>query len=93
MSEKNGKKSTKKKVGKTSSAKKKKAVKPDFYIQYGGKEIDAQDVLDRIKDIWTKEMENEADDLKELKVYVKPEEDAAYFVINGDIKGSFGLSC
>lgn len=73
------------------TAKKKKAVKPDFYIQYADKEIAAKDVTERIQEIWTKEMENDPGDLKELQVYIKPEEDAAYFVINNEIKGSFGL--
>ncbi len=65
--------------------------KPEVYIQYGDKEVDIQDVLDKIKEQWTKDLENEADDLKELKVYIKPEDNAAYYVINGDITGSFGL--
>ena len=73
------------------ATKKKKAVKPDFYIQYGDKEIAAKAITERIKEIWTKEMENDLGDLKELQIYIKPEEDAAYFVINAEIKGSFGL--
>ena len=32
------------------ATKKKKAVKPDFYIQYGDKEIAAKDITERIKD-------------------------------------------
>ncbi len=73
------------------TAKKKKNGKPEFYIQYGDKEIAAKDVTKRIQEIWTAEMENDPADLRELQVYIKPEEDAAYFVINGEIKGSFGL--
>lgn len=73
------------------TTKRKKNVKPDFYIQYGDKEIAAKDVTERIQEIWATEMENDPGDLRELQVYIKPEEDAAYFVINGEIRGSFGL--
>ncbi len=72
---------------------KKKAEKLlDIYIQYGDKEVCIQkEVLEKITEIWTKDMGNPEEDMKELKVYVKPEDDAAYFVINKDITGSFGL--
>lgn len=64
----------------------------DIYIQYGDKEVCIQKgVLEKITEIWTKDMGNPEADMKELKVYVKPEDDAVYFVINGDITGSFGL--
>ncbi len=86
-------------AAKGSNARKKKvpAVKKtgmvtEIFIQYGDKEISIHDqVMERIHEIWTKDMGNPDEDMKELKVYVKPEDDAAYFVINGDITGSFGL--
>lgn len=61
------------------------------YLQYGDKEVEIQDVMDRVGEIWTKDMGNQPDDRKDTRVYIKPEDDTAYFVINGDIKGSFGL--
>ena len=30
-------------------------------------------------------------DLKDVKIYIKPEENAAYYVINGDVTGAVGL--
>ncbi len=65
--------------------------KSEIYIQYADSEICIQDVLDKIKAQWTKDLENGEDELEELKVYIKPEDNAAYYVINGDITGSFGL--
>ena len=65
--------------------------KSEIYIQYADQEVQIQDVLDKIKEQWTKDMGNEEDDLQELKVYIKPEDNAAYYVINGDVTGSFGL--
>ena len=70
---------------KVPAVKKKTGMVTEIFIQYGDKEISIHDqVMERIHGIWTK-------DMKEMKVYVKPEDDAAYFVINGDITGSFGL--
>ena len=36
-------------------------------------------------------MGKKAADMKELKVYIKPEENAAYYVINGDVTGCVSL--
>ena len=77
---------------KVPAVKKKTGMVTEIFIQYGDKEISIHDqVMERIHEIWTKDMGNPDEDMKELKVYVKPEDDAAYFVINGDITGSFGL--
>lgn len=78
---------------KNAPAVKKKAERlTDIYIQYADKEVCIQkEVLGKVTEIWTKDMGNPEEDMKELKVYIKPEDDAAYFVINGDITGSFGL--
>ena len=43
------------------------------------------------KDIWTDDMGKKEKDLKDIKIYIKPEESKAYYVINGDISGSVWL--
>lgn len=63
----------------------------EVFIQYWGKEVRAKDIVERIKDIWTKELGNKAGDLADLKVYVKPEENMAHYVINDDVTGSIEL--
>ncbi len=63
----------------------------EVYVQFNDKEVNMKDVLDKVEEIWTNDMDNKAEDLKEVKVYLKIEDNAAYFVINGDITGSFGL--
>ena len=55
-----------------------------------GKEFSSADLTAKVKEIW-KEMGKKAADLKDIKVYVKPEENAAYYVINNEETGSFGL--
>ena len=64
----------------------KKAVKATLYIQAAGKEVSYDDAIARVKDAW-KEAGNKVGDLKEMAVYVKPEEEAIYYVINGDVTG------
>ncbi len=62
----------------------------EVILQYAGKEIPAGELTRKVKEIWTGEGRAEAD-LKDIKLYVKPEEYMVYYVINGDITGSFDL--
>ena len=41
-----------------------------------------------LRRIWTDELGKKEKDLKDIKIYIKPEENKAYYVINGDITGS-----
>ena len=69
----------------------KTAVKETVYLQYLGKEINKDDLVKQVKDIWTKELKNKAGDLKSVTLYLKPEEKMAYYVINDDVTGSIAL--
>jgi hypothetical protein len=69
----------------------KKVYKETVYLQYLGKEIDKDDVIRRIKEVWTKELNHKIGDIHTLTVYMKPEENLAYYVINGDVTGSVTL--
>ncbi len=51
--------------------------KADFYIEFGGVQVAAKDVLENIKKTIGK-------DTKEIAVYLKPEESKAYFVADGE---------
>ena len=70
-------------------AKKAPAKTQEIYVQYMGKEILDKDLVEKVKEIWTKEMGNKVKDLVDLKIYVKTEENAAYYVINNDVTGRF----
>ena len=69
----------------------KTVVKETVYLQYLGKEINKDDLVKQVKDIWTKELKNKAGDLKSVTLYLKPEENMAYYVINDDVTGSIAL--
>lgn len=84
------KKTTTRTTAKTTAAKKAEPV-TEVYVQYWGKEIHTSEVADRIKKIWTEDMGKKASELKELKIYIKPEDNGAHYVINGDITGFIEL--
>ena len=84
------KKTTTKTAAKTTAAKKAEPV-TEVYVQYWGKEIHTSEVAARIKKIWTEDMGKKASELKDLKIYIKPEDNGAHYVINGDVTGFIGL--
>ena len=73
------------------TAAKKTAVKETIYLQYLGKEINKDDIVKQVKEVWTKQLKNKAGDLKSVDLYLKPEENAVYYVINGDVTGSLNI--
>ena len=94
------KKTTRKAASKTTAPKKtpakrtaaKKAeTNTEVYVQFWGREIHTKDVVESIKKVWTEEMGKKESDMKELKVYIKPEDNGAHYVINGDITGFVGM--
>lgn len=72
----------------TKTAAKKAVVKETVYLQYMGKEINKEDIMKNVKEVWTKELKNKVGDMKSVTLYLKPEENKAYYVINGDVTGS-----
>ena len=81
----------KKQTVRKTAAKKAAPVNTEVYVQFWGKEVYAKDVVESIKKIWTDEMGKKESELKDLKVYIKPEDNGAHYVINGDITGFLGL--
>ena len=69
----------------------KTAVKETVYLQYLGKEINKDDLVKQVKDIWTKELKNQVGDMKSVTLYLKPEENKAYYVINEEVTGSIDM--
>lgn len=69
------------------AAAEKAKLKEKVYIQYASKEVDISDVLERAKAVYTGKPKS----MKEIKVYVKPEEDTAYVVVNDEAVGSIEL--
>ena len=68
-------------------AKNSKKVTESVWIQYAGREIEVSDILERAKAAYA----GDAKKMTDIRVYVKPEENKAYFVVNGDETGCVAL--
>ena len=66
-------------------------LKTEFCLQFGEKEYTDKEVLKLVKTVWTKEMKRKVGEMKKVQIYLKPEESAAYFVINGEVTGRVEL--
>lgn len=65
-------------------------MKASMYMEFQGKQLDEKELVASAKKIWV-ENGNKAADLKSLKLYIKPEENTAYYVFNDEVTGSFVL--
>ena len=68
---------------------KKTVVKEVVNFQFSGKSYTSEDLLKICKDVWKYDLNGKEADFKSVELYVKPEENTAYYVINGDVTGSF----
>ena len=57
------------------------AMKMKTFVEYNGKQVEEKEIIANIKKVWV-EAGNKVGDIKTMDVYVKPEEDAVYYVIN-----------
>ena len=61
------------------------SLKPVCIMQFQGSDIDLSDLVDAAKAGFRKEKKRTP--IIDLKLYVKPEERMAYYVVNGDYEG------
>ena len=88
------KKAAPKAAAKTTTTKTAKTVKEaasqNVYIQFAGKEVKTEELVEQVKALWTAQG-HRVSSIKSLEVYVKPEDAAAYYVINGKENGKIEL--
>lgn len=65
-------------------------MKSSLYMEFQGKQLDEKEITAKAKRIWV-ENGNKASELKTMKLYIKPEENMAYYVFNEEVTGSFAL--
>jgi len=70
---------------------KKAETKAVVHLQFDGKSYTNDDLIKIAKDVWKYDLGNKPADFKTVDLYVKPEESRTYYVINGEITGSFGI--
>lgn len=70
---------------------KKAVITETVHLQYFGKDINTADLMTAVKAIWTGELGRKEEEIKDITLYLKPEENSAYYVINGEETGRIGL--
>ena len=58
-------------------------------VQYAGKEVVVSDVVETVKKLWVEKFQGKLEEIKTIEIYVKPEENKAYFVVNGLGNGDY----
>ena len=86
----------KKAAGKKEAAKapaKKAAAKKEvkIAIQFADKNYTSEDLANIANDVWVYDYNKKASELKDVQLYVKPEESKVYYVFNNEIAGDFNI--
>lgn len=80
---------TKKAASVKSTVTKKAELKSDLHIQFSGKSYAQEELMKMAKDVWKYDLKQKAGDLASIELYVKPEENIVYYVMNKEFTGSF----
>ena len=72
---------------KTTKTTAKKEIKVRAVVEYYGKQVEEKDMIANVKKAWTKSGKK-VGDIKTMELYIKPEEAAVYYVINGTESGA-----
>ncbi len=65
-------------------------VTEDMLIQFGENEVSVKRISDKVRQ--SCEENYSGTQVKEVKIYVKPEDNKAYYVLNGELEGSVELA-
>ena len=84
-------KETKKTTAKKATATKAASKKVEVTVEFAGKAYSTEQLAKIAKDVWVYDLGRKATEFKTVEIYVKPEECQAYYVVNGDVTGSFAL--
>ena len=80
-------------VKKETTAKAAKASKTEVKIavQFADKSYTSEDLANIANDVWVYDYNKKASELKDVQLYVKPEESKVYYVFNDEITGDFNI--
>lgn len=59
----------------------------EVYVEYAGKQVNEKDMIENAKKTWVYETGKKESDIKSISLYVKPEDGAVYFIVNGTDEG------
>lgn len=77
------------KAEKKAPVKKAAKVEETVNFQFSGKSYTPDDLMKIFRDVWKYDMNGREEDIRNVELYVKPEENTTYFVVNDSITGSF----
>ena len=60
-------------------------------IQFADKNYTSEDLAKIANDVWVYDYNKKASELKDVQLYVKPEESKVYYVFNNEIVGDFNI--
>ena len=60
-------------------------------IQFADKNYTSEDLANIANDVWVYDYNKKASELKDVQLYVKPEESKVYYVFNNEIPGDFNI--
>ncbi len=70
---------------------KKVELKSEVHVQFAGKSYTQEDLVKIAKDVWKYDLKQKTTDLASVELYVKPEEQTVYYVMNKEFTGSFTI--
>ena len=69
----------------------KKVAKSVVTLEYRGNSYTEESLVQSAKDVWVYDLGKDLKDFKTVELYVKPEENTVYYVVNKEVKGGFAL--
>lgn len=82
------KKAAEKEEKKETAAKK---TKSSVTLELNGYSYTEESLVQSAKDVWVYDLGKDIKDFKSVELYIKPEDKAVYYIINGEVKGSYAL--
>ena len=81
--------------GKKGPAKKATVKKADqkvgLHVQFSGKSYSQEELVKIAQDVWKYDLKQKVRSLASIELYVKPEENLVYYVMNQEFTGSFSI--
>ncbi|MCH5339423.1 MAG: DNA-binding protein, partial [Acetatifactor sp.] len=65
--------------------------KSNIYVQFSGKSYSQEELIKMAQDVWKYDLKQKVRELATIELYVKPEENKVYYVMNQDFTGDFNI--
>ena len=62
-----------------------------LHVQYSGKSYSQEELVKMAQDVWKYDLKQKVRELATIELYVKPEENKVYYVMNQEFTGDFSI--